>query len=69
MLSADCTNCPQSYPAKGDEIFLIFRTILAISGHGCPDKPDLRLDGECRAVASTSTAAPEYIENPSTEAG
>lgn len=31
---------------------LIFYLETAISGQGCPGKPDLSLDGECREVAS-----------------
>ena len=29
-----------------NEIFLMFRAVSAILGHGCPEKPEMSLDGE-----------------------
>ena len=32
--------------AQENEIFLLFRSRTAISGHGCPEKPEMSPDGE-----------------------
>ncbi len=37
--------------AKGNEIFLMFRPLSAVSGHGCPEKSALSPDGELRTAA------------------
>ena len=49
---------------EADEIFLLFRYGPAISGHGCPEKPELSQDGELRAVVSLTSTASEQLENP-----
>ena len=42
----------------------MFRSLSAISGHGCPEKLASNPDGELRAVASADINPPEHLENP-----
>ena len=42
---------------KENEIFLMFRAVSAISGHGCPGKPETRMDA-CRG-----RSRPEKLTN------
>ena len=40
----DCTKYHDAVITQSNEIFLLFRIILAISGHGCHEKPESRMD-------------------------
>ena len=42
----------------------MFRTISAISGHGCHEKPELGPDDPLRAVVSGEITQSEHLENP-----
>ena len=46
----------------------MFRTIIAISGQGCPEKPALSPDDELRAVAWEEVHLSEHLDNPFDEA-
>ena len=64
----NCTKYLDAVIAQKNEIFLLFRTIPAISGHGCHEKPETCMDA-CRGrLRPHYIYLPEQIENPFDEA-
>ena len=64
VFSARLRNYYDTVIAQKNEIFILFRTMLAISGHGCPEKPEMSMEAHRGRLRNRKINFTEHIENP-----